>query len=194
MKKVMMLVVVSAVLAGCSAKPLATGAESVRLTNRDPKGCEFLGTVQGYQGGFGSGSFTVNEKLEEGALNSARNAVYALGGDTLSLVTNRSSASGSLIGERKTDVSLIGSAFKCGEVKQHAQSAKHPVLVWDGMKIQNTANGLVIDGKPAALDEDNSDASTYSQGLYTFVLYKRSGKVAVMRDGRLEGYASKGAF
>lgn len=48
--------------------------------------------------------------------------------------------------------------------------------------------GLTVDGKPAALDESNADAKTYSQGLYVFIIYQ-SGKIAVMQDGKFLGYA-----
>lgn len=71
--------------------------------------------------------------------------------------------------------------------KQKAQSAKK-AKTFNGMKLVMNSTGLVVDGKPAALDESNADAKTYSQGLYAFIVYK-SGKIAVMQDGKFLGYA-----
>jgi hypothetical protein len=70
---------------------------------------------------------------------------------------------------------------------QKAQSAK-TAQTFNGMKLVRNSTGLVVDGKPAALDESNADAKTYSQGLYVFIVYK-SGKIAVMQDGKFLGYA-----
>ncbi len=71
---------------------------------------------------------------------------------------------------------------------QKAQAAKK-TWKYDGMKIQKVSTGLNIDGKPAAIDEDNTDATTYSQGSYQFVLYKKSGILAVLKDGKFVEYA-----
>lgn len=75
-------------------------------------------------------------------------------------------------------------------VEQKAQSAKKAgVKHWDGMELKMTQNGLVVDGKPAAASETTKEATTYQQGLYTFIVYK-NGKIAVMDDkGVFKGYA-----
>lgn len=70
---------------------------------------------------------------------------------------------------------------------QKAQSSKK-VKIFNGMKLVINSTGLIVDGKPAALDESNADAKTYSQGLYVFIVYQ-SGKIAVMQDGKFLGYA-----
>ncbi len=44
------------------------------------------------------------------------------------------------------------------------------VKIFNGMKLVTNSTGLTVDGKPAALDESNADAKTYSQGLYVFLL------------------------
>lgn len=73
-------------------------------------------------------------------------------------------------------------------VDQKAQSA-HKYKKWDGMKLEVTKNGLVVDGKPAAATETTKEATTYQQGLYTYVVYA-NGKIAVMDDkGAFKGYA-----
>ncbi|WP_435947958.1 hypothetical protein [Dryocola sp. BD586] len=76
---------------------------------------------------------------------------------------------------------------------QHAQSAKKVTAFtkhYNGMTIKRDKSGIVtVDGKPAAQDETTAEATTYSQGLYTFIVYNKSGKVAVMKDGALAGYA-----
>lgn len=75
---------------------------------------------------------------------------------------------------------------------QKAQAAKKSMVFtrhYDGMLIKRDAQGVVnVDGKPAAQDETNADATVYSQGLYTIIAYK-TGKVAVMKSGVFMGYA-----
>lgn len=75
---------------------------------------------------------------------------------------------------------------------QKAQSAKEGKTFtrhFDGMVIKRDLNGIVtVDGRPAARDEVNQEATIYQQGLYTIIEYK-SGKVAVMKNGVFEGYA-----
>lgn len=75
---------------------------------------------------------------------------------------------------------------------QHAQEAKKVkpfVKHYEGITIKRDSLGIVtVDGKPAAQDEVTADAATYSQGLYTIIIYK-TGKVAVMKNNVFEGYA-----
>ncbi|EAM8010493.1 hypothetical protein F3R65_15710 [Salmonella enterica subsp. enterica] len=75
---------------------------------------------------------------------------------------------------------------------QKAQAAKKDtsfVKHYNGMAIKRDKSGIVtVDGKPAAQDEVTADATTYLQGIYTFIVYK-TGKVAVMKDGSFQGYA-----
>ena len=75
---------------------------------------------------------------------------------------------------------------------QKAQAAKKVTVFtkhYDGMTIKRDKNGVVtVDGKPAAQDELTAEATTYSQGVNTFIVYK-SGKVAVMKDGAFQAYA-----
>ncbi|EIS7448529.1 hypothetical protein FDW86_16975 [Citrobacter sp. wls828] len=75
-------------------------------------------------------------------------------------------------------------------VDQKAQAAKKAgVKHWNGMKLEMTPNGLVVDGKPAATAEETKETTTYQQELYTFIAYK-NGKLAAMDDkGVFKGYA-----
>lgn len=76
-----MLLLLPLFLAACSANNLDPAAQSVRVTNSDPKGnCTFLGTVTGDQGNFFTGDWTSNANLETGALNTLRNKTASLGG------------------------------------------------------------------------------------------------------------------
>lgn len=74
---------------------------------------------------------------------------------------------------------------KAQAAKKIASFTKH----YDGLTIKRDKLGIVtVDGKPAAQDEVTPQATTYSQGLHTFIIYN-TGKVAVMKDGRFLGYA-----
>ena len=68
MRKGQVCVIISAaVLAGCAATKLESGAQQVRIVTTEPQGCEYLGEVTGSQGGFFTGAFTSNANLETGA-------------------------------------------------------------------------------------------------------------------------------
>lgn len=104
-------------LTGCSATPLNNRASEVRISQQDPTGCTFLGTVTGEEGGFLTGGWTTNTNLEKGALNSLRNQTADLGGNVVSLLTNRAGTTGwednNSGGSTETNVVISGSAWKC---------------------------------------------------------------------------------
>ena len=106
-------------LSACSATPLDGQASGVRISNVDPTGCQFLGTVVGNDGGFLTGGWTSNENLEQGALNSLRNKTARLGGNVVSLLTNRAGVTGYYDrdsgGSSETNVVMSGSAWKCSQ-------------------------------------------------------------------------------
>jgi hypothetical protein len=68
---------------------------------------------------------------------------------------------------------------------QKAQSAKKRTVKGYGVTVVISGDWVTLDGKPAALDENNATAKSYSQGLYNIVVYK-SGKVALLKQG--EGF------
>ena len=65
-------------------------------------------------------------------------------------------------------------------------------LRWKGYGVEVVKNGewVTVDGKPAALEENNPDAKAYQQGLYSVLIYK-SGKVALVKDNTFVGYLKK---
>ncbi len=114
MKKIYPALTLAAlVLAGCSANELSPGAARVRVTNQEPTGCEFLGTVTGHQGNSFTGAYTSNTNLEQGALNTARNEAANLGANTLVILTQRAGVTGSWAYQQETNVIVTGTAYKC---------------------------------------------------------------------------------
>lgn len=110
--------IIPLLLTACSANQLDSRAQTVRVTNGDPKGdCTFIGTVTGEQGNFLTGGWTSNANLETGALNSLRNKTARLGGNTVSIITNRAGNSGFYDGgsgsSEETNVVMTGSAWRC---------------------------------------------------------------------------------
>lgn len=102
------------VLGGCSAIALNTGAEKVRLTNREPdKACKFIGDVQGGQGGYWTGGYTTNENLELGARNDLKNKAAALGGNTVAILTDRATDAGYFSASYKQEVTVVGNVYAC---------------------------------------------------------------------------------
>lgn len=118
MKYVAVLALFSIVLlAGCQAIPLQPGAEQVRVTNEEPKGCKFLGDATGNQGNAFTGEFTSNRNLETGARNDLKNQARAMGGNVVHLLTDRAGQTGSFGSEggglSQTNVTLTGGVYSC---------------------------------------------------------------------------------
>lgn len=60
---------------------------------------------------------------------------------------------------------------------------------WEGMKLIVTANGLSVDGKPAAEVEKTAKTTVYQQGLFNYIVYS-NGKVGVTDTNNVfKGYA-----
>ncbi|HFZ8994125.1 TPA: hypothetical protein ACIPUI_001225 [Citrobacter freundii] len=58
-----------------------------------------------------------------------------------------------------------------------------------GVTFKRGKDGIAyIDDTPAAVDEDNSDATVYSKGINQVIVYKRTGKIALMQSGQFVGY------
>lgn len=116
MKKMILPAVLA--LSACSANTLDPHAREVQVTQMEPQGhCQFLGTVTGEQGNVLTGGWTSNVNLETGALNTLRNETAKLGGNAVSLITNRAGSSGFYDngggGSQETNVVITGSAWKC---------------------------------------------------------------------------------
>ena len=103
------------------------GAAKVLITRTEPKGCEYMGDVTGNQGNSFTGGFTSNANLETGARNDMKNKAYAMGGDTVVILTDRAGVTGSGSAQgsgnlftasysmAQTNVTMMGTVFKCKE-------------------------------------------------------------------------------
>lgn len=104
-------------LAGCAANELKPGAEKVRFTQMEPKGCRYLGEVTGNQGNFFTGGWTSNENLETGARNDLKNKAAEMGGNVVLLLTNRAGQTGNYSGGwgggSQTNVAMSATVYRC---------------------------------------------------------------------------------
>lgn len=117
MKKLTFCLIVMS-LSGCSADSLSPGAGKVRITNSEPgKECTYLGDVTGNQGNFFTGGFTSNSNLETGARNDLKNQAANMGGNVVSILTQRAGQTGSLYdgsgSMEQTNVTLTGNVYRC---------------------------------------------------------------------------------
>lgn len=114
MKK-MCLAALAAILCGCTAIPLLPQAQNVKVSsNIAPRGCKYLGQVEGNQGNFLTGSWTSNQNLEEGAMHDLKNRAHKLGANYVHLIVNRAGNTGSYGSAIKpTKVTSIGNAYAC---------------------------------------------------------------------------------
>lgn len=115
--KNMMVCAALLLLAGCAAQELKPGAEKVRFTQSEPKGCKYLGEATGNQGNSFTGGWTSNENLETGARNTLKNKAVDMGGNIVVLLTNRAGQTGSYGqyggSSQQTNVALTGTVFNC---------------------------------------------------------------------------------
>ncbi len=109
------------VLVSCAAKSIREGAEKVIVTHQAaPKGCKFMGSLIGEQGGFIVGRWTSNRRLALGAMNDMKNQAFEMGANYVVLentsqgntTTGSFGYSGSIVGGQ-TDVTHMGNAYSC---------------------------------------------------------------------------------
>lgn len=117
MKKISTVLFIT-VLAGCSANSVNQNARHVRVTNNEPgHECEFLGDVTGSQGNFLTGGWTSNSSLETGAHNDLKNKAADMGGNVVSILTQRAGQTGSAYAgsgsSEQTNVTLTGNVYRC---------------------------------------------------------------------------------
>ncbi len=117
-KGLMLVVPAFLFFSGCAAKGVRPGAEKILVTkNPAPKGCKFLGTVIGEQGGALTGGWTSNKNLAVGAINDMKNNALDLGANYVSLEVNTAgstmSGSGHGFSGGQTDSTYTGNAYKC---------------------------------------------------------------------------------
>lgn len=121
-----LLAVVMMGMVACAARQINPGAEKVFVTRTEPKDCEYLGDVTGNQGNFFTGGWTSNANLETGARNDMKNKAYAMGGNTVVILTDRAGVTGSgsshgsrgssftaSYSQQQTNVTMMGTVFKC---------------------------------------------------------------------------------
>ncbi|WP_083384536.1 MULTISPECIES: DUF4156 domain-containing protein [Cupriavidus] len=94
--------------------PSNPDAARVRVTQVEPgPSCRFLGDVTGSQGDFLRGAITSNADLETGARNDLKNKAAALGGNVVTLLTQRAGQTGSRDNLAQTNVTLTGNVYHC---------------------------------------------------------------------------------
>lgn len=87
---------------------------AVRVTNVEPgEECKFLGDATGNQGNFFTGAFTSNADLETGARNDLKNKAAKMGGNVVSIITQRAGQTGSRGGSQQTNVVVTGNVYHC---------------------------------------------------------------------------------
>lgn len=75
---------------------------------------------------------------------------------------------------------------------QYAQAASKVIKVHIAgiaLKIYPADKQCYVDGVAAAMDEDNNDATTYQQGLFNVIHYKRTHKIVLLKNGQMIGQA-----
>jgi hypothetical protein len=110
--------VIAITLTSCSANTLNPSAKTVKVINTEPgKECTYLGDATGNQGNFFSGGFTSNSNLETGARNDLKNRAARMGGNVVSLLTQRAGQTGSSFegtgSMEQTNVTLTGNVYRC---------------------------------------------------------------------------------
>lgn len=109
------IVAALALLSACAATELVPEASLVRLTHVEPSTdiCQFLGDITGNQ----ENIFASSRNLETGARHDLKNQAYAMGGNVVYLLTQRSSQGGLLIdgygSTEQTSVTLSANVYRC---------------------------------------------------------------------------------
>jgi hypothetical protein len=109
------IIISSIFLAACAAKPASPGAEKLYVSNqRPPKGCVFVGEVQGSQGNFWTAEFTSDRNILSGARNEMRNQALSLGANyvMVEIQSNSHNTARPSLGGTYASV-IIGNAFAC---------------------------------------------------------------------------------
>ncbi|MFS7307623.1 hypothetical protein [Rahnella inusitata] len=99
------------------------------------------------------------------------------------------------IAEQNRQASITAAAEKQAmenAVKQYAQATSKVVKVriaGVALKIYPADKQCYVDGVAAAMTEDNVDATTYKQGFYDVIHYKRTHKIVLLNKGQIIGRA-----
>ena len=114
------LAISGAMIVGCQATQVKPEANRIIVTRQPaPKGCKFLGSAIGEQGGSFTGGWTSNKALAQGALNDMKNKAYEMGGNYVVLeeskAGNTMSGSAWSMSAQQTDVTNQGNVYHCPE-------------------------------------------------------------------------------
>lgn len=99
------------------------------------------------------------------------------------------------IAEQNRQASITAAAEKQAmenAAKQYAQATSKVVKVriaGVALKIYPADKQCYVDGVAAAMTEDNVDATTYKQGFYDVIHYKRTHKIVLLNKGQIIGRA-----
>jgi hypothetical protein len=109
-------------LVGCSAIPLNPNAQRVIASKSPaPKGCKFVASLVGSQGGALTGGFTANKTMAEGSMNDLRNQAANMNANYVQIEAERAGVTGSFSvseygasgSSQQTDVTMNGNAYYC---------------------------------------------------------------------------------
>lgn len=104
---------VVALFAGCAAKSLLPGAESVFLSNEKPAGdCVFLSEVVGGQGNWWTDDITSTKALVEGSRNDMKNEAFKLNANYVHV--QHTAQDTSVLGGGK--IGMSGNAYRCSSI------------------------------------------------------------------------------
>lgn len=112
-KEILVGVVSSVILIGCSAKAVLPQAQTVEFVYKpvDTKKCTFVGETIGTQGNWFTGDWTSNQDLMIGARNDIKNQAFSLGGNTVFMENISNASAWGALGT--TNTTIVGRAYKC---------------------------------------------------------------------------------
>jgi len=111
MKNKILVTSILLVLAGCAAKSINPGAQTVMLSNDKPaENCSFVGEVTGGQGNWWTDDITSSKNIAKGSRNDLRNSAFFIGANYYVHVQQTSGSNTYLGG---STLAIVGNAYKC---------------------------------------------------------------------------------
>lgn len=115
LKNNMVLLVLPFFLASCMAAGVKKEARTIKITRKEPQGCDYRGEAVGSQGNSITGKYTTVAAMEQGAMNRLKNQASKLDGDTIYILNQRETKS--LTKSGKTiiqNITMAGAVYQCG--------------------------------------------------------------------------------
>lgn len=101
-------------LGSCASIALKPHAHRVIASKTPaPKGCKYIGSVVGSQGGLLVGAYTSNKNLAEGSMNDLKNKAADIGANYVQIEADRAGFTHSEGSGGQTDVTVTGNAYRC---------------------------------------------------------------------------------